>query len=36
MFEKLRLKTKIFYGVADLGIAMVTAAIQVGLFFYYN
>ncbi len=36
MIEKLRLKTKIFYGVADLGIAMVTAAIQFVLFFYYN
>ena len=36
MNEKLSLKTKIFYGVADLGIAMVTAAIQFVLFFYYN
>jgi GPH family glycoside/pentoside/hexuronide:cation symporter len=33
---KLPLGTKIAYGTADFGIAMVTAAIQFVLFFYYN
>ena len=33
---KLSLGTKFAYGTADLGIAMVTAAIQFVLFFYYN
>ena len=33
---KLTLGTKFAYGTADLGIAMVTAAIQFVLFFYYN
>ena len=33
---KLSLGTKFAYGAADFGIAMVTAAIQFVLFFYYN
>ena len=33
---KLALSTKFAYGAADFGIAMVTAAIQFVLFFYYN
>jgi GPH family glycoside/pentoside/hexuronide:cation symporter len=33
---KLSMGTKFAYGTADLGIAMVTAAIQFVLFFYYN
>ena len=33
---KLSLGTKFAYGTADFGIAMVTAAIQFVLFFYYN
>ena len=33
---KLTLGTKFAYGTADQGIAMVTAAIQFVLFFYYN
>ena len=33
---RLSLGSKVAYGTADLGIAMVTAAIQFVLFFYYN
>lgn len=36
MIAKLPLKTKIAYGVADLGIALLTASIQFFLLFYYT
>jgi len=36
MSEKLSMKTKIFYGIADLGIALLTASIQFFLLFYYT
>jgi len=36
MNEKLKLSTKIFYGVADLGISLLTASIQFFLLFYYT
>jgi GPH family glycoside/pentoside/hexuronide:cation symporter len=36
MNEKLNLKTKIFYGVADLGISLLTASIQFFLLFFYT
>lgn len=36
MNEKLHLKTKILYGVADLGIALLTASIQFFLLFFYT
>ena len=36
MTEKLTMKTKIFYGIADLGISLLTASIQFFLLFYYT
>ena len=36
MNEKLTTKAKVLYGVADLGIAMLTASIQFFLLFYYT
>lgn len=36
MNERLSTKTKILYGVADLGIALLTASIQFFLLFYYT
>jgi len=36
MNEKLSLKTKIFYGIADLGISLLTASIQFFLLFFYT
>lgn len=36
MNEKLNLKTKIFYGIADLGISLLTASIQFFLLFFYT
>jgi GPH family glycoside/pentoside/hexuronide:cation symporter len=36
MTEKLNMKTKIFYGIADLGISLLTASIQFFLLFYYT
>lgn len=36
MSEKLPMKTKILYGIADLGIALLTSSIQFFLLFYYT
>ena len=36
MIEKLTNKTKILYGVADLGISLLTSSIQFFLLFYYT
>lgn len=36
MTERLTMKTKIFYGIADLGISLLTASIQFFLLFYYT
>ena len=36
MEDKLSAKTKIFYGVADLGISLLTTTIPVFLLFYYT
>ena len=36
MESKLTQKTKIFYGIADLGISLLTASIQFFLLFYYT
>jgi len=36
MKEKLQAKTKVFYGIADLGISMLTASIQFFLLFFYT
>ena len=36
MEDKLSAKTKIFYGIADLGISLLTATIQFFLLFYYT
>jgi len=36
MSEKLTRKTKLFYGIADLGISLLTASIQFFLLFYYT
>ena len=36
MSEKLPMKTKVLYGIADLGIALLTSSIQFFLLFYYT
>jgi GPH family glycoside/pentoside/hexuronide:cation symporter len=36
MTEKLMMKTKVLYGIADLGISLLTASIQFFLLFYYT
>ena len=36
MTEKLEMKTKVLYGIADLGISLLTASIQFFLLFYYT
>jgi len=36
MKDKLSAKTKIFYGIADLGISLLTATIQFFLLYYYT
>lgn len=36
MTEKLAMKTKVLYGIADLGISLLTASIQFFLLFYYT
>jgi len=36
MTEKLAMKTKVIYGIADLGISLLTASIQFFLLFYYT
>ncbi len=36
MSEKLKMKSKIFYGIADLGISLLTASIQFFLLFFYT
>ena len=36
MTERLTMKTKIFYGIADLGISLLTASIQFFLLFFLH